>query len=140
MRRIFEITLITAVLLGCSERYSPTAPVDNKTATPNRTVHSLSGVDGQQVALTVSGKTVIASTNFAGELSAVADGCSVSPLFQNAVETPGSGGMKTATFTLRGFATCGSSTCSVTVTDKKNHSATVQVTASDGTGSGSDCV
>ncbi|HJT16852.1 MAG TPA: hypothetical protein VJ853_05675 [Thermoanaerobaculia bacterium] len=137
MRRIFEITLIMAVLIGCSERYSPTAPLDQNTAAPNRTAHALSGVSGQQVSLTVSDKTVIASTNFAGELSAVAQGCTVSPNLQQAVETPGSGGMKTATFTLSGFSGC-CSTRLVTVTDKKNNSATVPVTG--GSGSGSDCV
>jgi hypothetical protein len=117
MRRIFKIAVITAVLLGCSERYSPTAPVD-------RTVHSLGGVEGQQVTLTTAHSTVIASTNYAGVLTAVTDGqCSVAPASQEAVVTPGSGGMHTATFVLG--ADCAAS-CLVTVTDKKGNSATIR--------------
>jgi hypothetical protein len=141
MHRIFEVAILSAVLVGCSEQWSPTAPVDNHASVGrSKSAQSLGSSSGQQVSVTVSGKSVIASTNFAGEISAVAEGCTARPSFQNAIETPGSGGMKTATFTLSGFDTCGSSTCSVTLTDKKNNSAHVQVTATDGSGSGADCL
>jgi PBP1b-binding outer membrane lipoprotein LpoB len=142
MRRILEVTVLTLLLVGCSDRWNPTAPIDNHTSVVRvGNTQSLGGVAGQQISVSASGKSVTASTNFAGEISAVARGCSVSPSFQDAAETPGSsGGMKTATFNLRGFETCGSSTCVVTLTDKKNNSATVQVTATDGSGSGADCV
>jgi hypothetical protein len=141
MRRIFEVAILSAVVVACSEKWSPTAPVDNHASVGrSKTAQSLGGSSGQQVSVTVSGQSVIASTNFAGEISAVADGlgCTVTPSFQNAVETPGSGGKKTATFNLGGDK-CGGSICLVTVTDKKNNSAHVQVTV-PGSGSGADCV
>jgi hypothetical protein len=141
MHRIFEVAILSAVVVGCSEQWSPTAPVDNHaSAGRSKTAQSLGSASGQQVSVTVSGKSVTAWTNFAGEISAVGEGCTATPSFQNAVETPGSGGMKTATFNLSGFDKCGSSTCLVTLTDKKNNSAHVQVTASDFSGNGADCI
>ena len=126
MRRTFEVIVMTAVLLGCSDRQwvSPTAPIQNSSSTPGRIAQSLSGVEGQEISATVSGQDVIASTNFAGVISAQANkGCVVSPSLQEATATPGAGGMKTATFHIV-FPSCVGS-CLVTVTDKKGNSASV---------------
>ena len=137
MRRIFTVSIVVAAMLGCSERYSPTAPLDRNIGGPP--VRSQS-VSGQDLSVTVTGKILTTSSNYAGYISATADRCDVAPIFQFAGTTPGSHGMKTATWNVHGFAVCGYSSCNVTFTDKRNNSVTVTVTATDGTGSGSDCI
>ncbi len=92
---------------------------------------------GQSVSVTPSeitfhnaGETqqIVASTNFAGAITAVSNSpsvCSVSPGSADATVTPTAGGTKTARFTV----TAGSpGNCTITVTDKKDNTATVSVT------------
>jgi hypothetical protein len=117
-------------------------------ANPSGSVSSLTGpsgitaaqVAGQAISVVPATKhvgcfdepvpfSVTASTNFAGAITATLDnpeGCTISSTSQDAVGTPGSGGTKSAIFTVT--PTYG---CTVTFTDKKGNAATMRLSVQD---------
>ena len=71
--------------------------------------------------------TVTVSTNFGGKITATVDNpsaCTVSPGSQQAVGTPGGGGMKATTFQVTILT---GAMCNVTLAANKNNTATVMV-------------
>lgn len=137
MRRLIIPAAAAVFLAACSSTpaYSPTQPTAVKSSTSLAVREGASAAKSEPISVSRSvvvfsglsggSQTFVATTKGAGDiLSSASAGCNVTPGSAQAVNDPGNGHSVTFTVSVPGGLSPG---CTVTVTDKKGNTATIDV-------------